>query len=110
MSHPLIAIHGGAGTILRSLMTREKEAAYKKALSKALNTGHDILMKRGSALDAVEAAVVVLEDEPLFNAGRGSVFTHEAKHEMDAALMEGKDLLAGAVCGVSNIKNPVRLA
>jgi beta-aspartyl-peptidase (threonine type) len=105
-----IAIHGGAGTILRSLMSPEKEAEYKEALMEALNAGNEVLEKGGQALDAVEAAIVALEDLPLFNAGRGSVFTHAGKHEMDAALMDGKNLKAGAVAGVNNIKNPIKLA
>lgn len=110
MKNFVIAIHGGAGTILRSSMTAEKEAGYTKALQEALDAGYEILSKGGSSLDAVEAAVVSLENCPLFNAGRGSVFTHEKKHEMDASLMEGKFLKAGAVAGVKNIKNPVQLA
>lgn len=105
-----IAIHGGAGTILRSAMTAEKETAYKKALEDALIAGENILSKGGPSLDAVEAAIRSLEDNPLFNAGKGAVFTHDGKHEMDASLMNGKDLMAGAVAGVSNIKNPVSLA
>src|ERR1039458_638540 len=105
-----IAIHGGAGTILRSTMTTEKETAYKKGLEEAINAGEGILKNGGTSLDAVEAAIRTLEDNPLFNAGRGAVFTHEGKHEMDAAIMEGGELKAGAVSGVSNIKNPVQLA
>ncbi len=110
MSKYAIAIHGGAGTILRSTMTPEKETAYKKALEDAINAGEIILKKGGYAIDAVEAAIIVLEDNPLFNAGKGAVFTHDGKHEMDASLMNGKDLMAGAVASVSNIKNPVSLA
>jgi beta-aspartyl-peptidase (threonine type) len=110
MSKYAIAIHGGAGTILRSTMTPEKETAYKKALEDAINAGETILKKGGYAIDAVEAAIIVLEDNPLFNAGKGAVFTHDGKHEMDASLMNGKDLMAGAVASVSNIKNPVSLA
>ena len=110
MSKYAIAIHGGAGTILRSTMTPEKETAYKKALEDAINAGETILKKGGNAIDAVEAAIIKLEDNPLFNAGKGAVFTHDAKHEMDASLMNGKDLMAGAVASVSNIKNPVSLA
>ena len=105
-----IAIHGGAGTILRSSMTPEKETAYKKALEDAIVSGENILKKGGASLDAVEAAIRTLEDNPLFNAGKGAVFTNEGKHEMDASLMNGKDLTAGAVAGVSNIKNPITLA
>jgi beta-aspartyl-peptidase (threonine type) len=105
-----IAIHGGAGTLLRSSMTSEKEKEYLTGLEDALKAGYSVLQNGGSSLDAVEAAVVVLEDCPLFNAGRGSVFNHIGKHEMDASIMYGKTLEAGAVSGVSNIKNPVRLA
>lgn len=105
-----IAIHGGAGTITRSSMTPEKEAAYRQALQDALAAGEAILKQKGSSLDAVEATVRVLEDNPLFNAGRGSVFTHEGKNEMDASIMNGSNLMAGAVAGVQNVKNPVSLA
>jgi len=105
-----IAIHGGAGTINKDLITSMQEMEYKSALESALQAGENILKANGSSLDAVEAAVTVLEDNPLFNAGRGAVFTHDATHEMDAAIMEGAQLKAGAVTGVSNIKNPVKLA
>lgn len=105
-----IAIHGGAGTILRSAMTDEKEISYREGLQNAIIAGETILKKGGSSLDAVEAAIRSLEDNPLFNAGRGAVFTNEGKHEMDASLMNGKDLSAGAVAGVQNIKNPISLA
>jgi beta-aspartyl-peptidase (threonine type) len=105
-----LAIHGGAGTILHSSMTAEKELSYKKALEDAITSGETILIKGGRSIDAVEAAIRSLEDNPLFNAGRGAVFTNEGKHEMDASLMNGKDLTAGAVAGVQNIKNPISLA
>lgn len=105
-----IAIHGGAGTILKSLMTEEKEMQYKNALNHALKLGYDLLKKGGSSLDAVTLSVTELENFPLFNAGKGSVFTHDEKHEMDAAIMRGDNLDAGAISGVSNIKNPVVLA
>jgi len=105
-----IAIHGGAGTILRSSMSPEKELIYKQALGDAILAGELILKNQGSSLDAVEAAIRSLEDHPLFNAGKGSVFTHEGKNEMDASIMEGKNLMAGAVAGVQNIKNPISLA
>ncbi|QCR22971.1 isoaspartyl peptidase/L-asparaginase family protein [Pontibacter sp. SGAir0037] len=105
-----IAIHGGAGTITPSSMTPDKEKAYKKALTDALSAGYTILAGGGDALDAVQQAVQLLEDCPLFNAGKGSVFTKEGKHEMDASIMCGKTLEAGAVAGVYNIKNPVKLA
>jgi len=110
MSRYAIAIHGGAGTINKDLITPQEEQEYKSALQSALQAGEDILKDGGSSLDAVQAAVMSLEDCPLFNAGRGAVFTHEGTHEMDAAIMEGKELKAGAVSGVSNIKNPVQLA
>lgn len=105
-----LLIHGGAGTILPEAMTPEKETAYRNGLSQALEAGHAILSGGGPALLAVEEAVKVLEDNPLFNAGKGAVFTHEKKHELDAAIMDGKTLKAGAVAGVSNIKNPINLA
>ncbi len=91
-------------------MSAEKEAAYKAALSEALEAGYAILAQGGSSLDAVERAVTVLEDCPLFNAGKGSVFTHDGTHEMDASIMEGTDRKAGAVAAVTGIKNPVQLA
>lgn len=104
-----LALHGGAGTIDRSLMSLEKEAKYHEALKVALNSGFSILQAAGTALDAVEATVVALEDDDLFNAGRGSVFTADETHEMDASIMCGKSLQAGAVCAIQNVKNPVRL-
>ncbi len=105
-----IAIHGGAGTILRSSMTPEKELQYTKGLEEAILAGELVLSKGGNAIDAVETAIRSLEDNPLFNAGRGAVFNHEGKNEMDASIMEGKTLLAGAVTGIKNIKNPITLA
>lgn len=105
-----LAIHGGAGTILKSKMTLEKELAYTNALENALTQGYDILEKGGTALEAVEAAVSSLENAPLFNAGRGSVFTAKGEQEMDASIMEGKGLRAGAVAGIKGIKNPIQLA
>ena len=105
-----LAIHGGAGTILKSTMTAEKELAYTHALEDALRAGETVLKKGGAALDAVELAIISLENNPLFNAGKGSVFTNEGKNEMDASIMNGKDLTAGAVAGVRNIKNPIALA
>jgi beta-aspartyl-peptidase (threonine type) len=110
MSKYAIAIHGGAGTILKSTMTPEKEQAYKMALQDAITAGENVLKKDGRALDAVEMAIRSLEDNPLFNAGKGAVFTNEGKNEMDAALMNGKDLAAGGVAGVTHIKNPISLA
>jgi beta-aspartyl-peptidase (threonine type) len=110
MSKYAIAIHGGAGTILKSTMTPEKEQAYTKALTDAISAGETILKKGGPALDAVEMAIRSLENDPLFNAGKGAVFTNTGKNEMDASIMNGKDLMAGAVAGVTNIKNPISLA
>lgn len=105
-----LAIHGGAGTILKEEMTPELEKLYLAGLDESLNAGYSILEDGGSSLNAVNAAVLVLEENILFNAGRGSVFTKDGLHEMDAAIMEGKNLLAGAVAGVRNIRNPVSLA
>lgn len=105
-----IAIHGGAGTILRTSMTPQKEKEYIKGIEEALTAGELILARGGSSLDAVEAAVKKMENYPLFNAGKGSVFTHDGKNEMDACIMEGKELKAGAVAGVQHIKNPISLA
>jgi beta-aspartyl-peptidase (threonine type) len=105
-----LVIHGGAGTILKKNMTPEKEAAYKAALELALKKGHEVLKNGGTSMDAVCAAVNVLEDSPLFNAGKGAVFTAEGKNEMDAAIMNGKTLEAGAVAGIRHIKNPILLA
>ncbi|HTD94326.1 MAG TPA: isoaspartyl peptidase/L-asparaginase, partial [Chitinophagaceae bacterium] len=93
----VLVIHGGAGTILKSQMTPEKEKAYTEALNMALDKGQAILKGGGTALDAVEASIRVLEDNPLFNAGKGAVFTNEGKNEMDAAIMNGKTLAAGSV-------------
>src|ERR1041385_5246702 len=87
---PIIAIHGGAGVILPEHLTPELEKGYRSGLENSLKAGHEILKNGGSSLDAVQAAVIVLEDDPLFNAGRGSVLTHEGKCEMDAAIMDGK--------------------
>ncbi|MEO8650576.1 MAG: isoaspartyl peptidase/L-asparaginase [Acidobacteriota bacterium] len=105
-----MALHGGAGTILRSLMTAELEREYRGGLETALRVGWSVLKNGGSSLDAVESAVVSLEDFPLFNAGRGSVFTHDGKNEMDACIMDGARLRAGAVAFVRNVKNPIKLA
>lgn len=105
-----IALHGGAGTLVKGMMTVELEAKYKQHLEQALKVGYGILEQGGTALDAVEKAVVELENSHLFNAGKGSVFTAEGTHEMDASIMEGKYLKAGAVSLVQGIKNPVQLA
>jgi len=105
-----IAIHGGAGTLVKGMMTPELEAKYKAALQFALDAGYKVLENHGTATEAVEKAVVVLEDSPLFNAGKGSVFTATESHEMDASIMDGKTLNAGAVSLITGIKNPVSLA
>ena len=105
-----LAIHGGAGTLVKGMMTPEKEANYKKALQNALDKGYDLLLSGGSAVNAVEVAVKELENSPLFNAGKGSVFTATETHEMDASIMDGESLEAGAVSLISGIKNPVSLA
>jgi L-asparaginase / beta-aspartyl-peptidase len=105
-----IALHGGAGTILRSLMTPEKESRYKRGLDEAMRAAEAILGGDGTALDAVEAAVMIMEDNPIFNAGRGSVFTHGGKNELDASIMDGNGLRAGAVTCVEGVKNPISLA
>lgn len=105
-----MVIHGGAGTILKSKMTPEKEVAYKAALKEALETGYKIIQDGKSSLDAVEATIHVLEDCPLFNAGKGAVFTHNGKNEMDASIMNGENLMAGAVAGIGNVKHPISAA
>ena len=105
-----IAIHGGAGTLPRQDMSRKRQAAYRKGLGLALDAGYAVLKKNGSALDAVCAAVVELEDDPLFNAGRGACFNTDEKHELDASIMDGATLKAGAVAAVKRIRNPVLAA
>lgn len=105
-----IVIHGGAGTILKHDMTPELESKYKSGLNEALEGGSKLLERGGSAIDAVKIANKILEDNILFNAGRGSVFTNTGQHEMDASIMDGKDLSAGAVTCIYGIKNPVELA
>ncbi len=105
-----IAIHGGAGTILRKNMTPEMEKMYLQGLQEAVDAGYEIIKNGGSALEAVRASVVVLEDNILFNAGRGSVFNSQGSHEMDAAIMDGSNLMAGAVSAVRNVRNPIELA
>ncbi len=105
-----MVIHGGAGTILKSDMTPELEKAYQVGLEEALNAGYGILEAGGDAMSAVTAAVVKLEDNLLFNAGRGAVFTKKGLQEMDAAVMDGTNLAAGAICGVRNVRNPIELA
>ena len=105
-----IALHGGAGTITRAVMTPENEALYRQALEQAVAIGSALLQTGAPALEAVTATVTFLEDSELFNAGKGSVFTKAGKHEMDAAIMCGKTLDAGAVSGVRNVRNPIKLA
>ncbi len=105
-----IAIHGGAGTLLPALLTPALEKQYLDGLREALLKGYEILKNKGTSTEAVAQAVICLEDNPLFNAGKGAVFNHIGGHELDAAIMQGMDLKAGTVCGVSNIKNPVLLA
>ncbi|HYE54026.1 MAG TPA: isoaspartyl peptidase/L-asparaginase [Chitinophagaceae bacterium] len=106
----IMVIHGGAGTILKSQMSADREKAYKDALTGALQKGYDILKKGGTALDATEAAVRLMEDNPLFNAGKGAVFTNEGRNELDAAIMDGQTLKAGAVAGLTTVKNPITAA
>jgi len=105
-----LAIHGGAGTIARSKMTPGIERDIRAGLRRALDAGHEILKGGGSSLDAVVASVRAMEDDPLFNAGKGAVFTSAGTHEMDAAIMDGKTLMAGAVGGLRRVKNPISLA
>ncbi len=106
----MLVVHGGAGTITRGSMSAEVEKQYRSALEEALRAGHAILTRGGSSIDAVEATVRVLEDNPLFNAGKGAVFTHEGRNELDASIMEGKTKKAGAVAGVTIIRNPISAA
>jgi beta-aspartyl-peptidase (threonine type) len=105
-----LVIHGGAGNITPAIMNAEQEQQYSRGLQEALDAGYEVLAGGGSAIQAVVASMVVLEDNPLFNAGRGSVFTKKGLHEMDSAIMDGRDLTAGSVAGVRNVKNPVLLA
>lgn len=109
MSEYTIALHGGAGTLLRENMSAEKEVAYRDALLLALREGEHVLLAGGSALDAVVRSVQALEDCPLFNAGKGAVYTREGAHELDASLMEGRERRSGAVCGLKRIANPILL-
>jgi len=105
-----IAIHGGAGVIARQEMTPDREAQYRASLEAARDAGFAVLERGGTSLDAVTTAVRMLEDDPLFNAGRGAVLTHEGAVELDASIMDGRDLRAGAVAGVRRVKNPIDLA
>lgn len=107
---PVLAIHGGAGTVPREAMTAEREDAFHAGLRQALRAGHAVLRDGGAALDAVTAAVMALEDDPLFNAGRGAVFTAEGRMEMDAAVMEGRERRTGAVAGICGPRHPVLAA
>ncbi|MEK6371085.1 MAG: isoaspartyl peptidase/L-asparaginase [Acidobacteriota bacterium] len=107
---PMLVMHGGAGTITRASMTPEMEKQYRETLEQALRAGHAVLMKGGASLDAVETSIRILEDSPLFNAGKGAVFTHEGKNELDAAIMSGKDKMAGSVAGVTIVRNPISAA
>jgi beta-aspartyl-peptidase (threonine type) len=110
MNKIAIALHGGAGTLVKGMMTPEKELAYREALKKALHIGYEVLKKGGSAVLSVEATIQELENSPLFNAGKGSVFTASGTHEMDASIMDGSSLKAGAVSLITGIKNPISLA
>src|SRR6266852_2512842 len=105
-----LVIHGGAGTIERSTMTPERERDYRAGPERALKSGYDVLKNGGSSLDAAEAAVRVLEDDPHFNAGKGAVFTSAGTNELDAAIMDGKTLKAGAVANLRRVRNPISLA
>jgi beta-aspartyl-peptidase (threonine type) len=105
-----LAIHGGAGTLPRAEMGGEMEGKYRSGLAAALDEGYAVLQRGGSSLDAVTRAVTVLEDNPMFNAGLGAVFTLDGRNELDAAIMDGHSLKAGAVCGVTHIRNPIELA
>ena len=105
-----IVIHGGAGALEPGRYTPEQEAEFKAKLTEALNAGFEVLEGGGASLDAVEAAIVIMEDSPLFNAGKGAVFTRDGKNELDASIMDGKTLNAGAIAGVTKVKNPIRLA
>src|SRR5262249_8499701 len=105
-----IAIHGGAGVIDRAQMTPEREASYKAGLAAALDAGYTVLERGGSSLDAVPAAIRVMEDDPQFNAGRGAVLNHQGMAELDASIMDGQGPHAGAIAAVRHVKNPIDLA
>src|SRR5680860_517315 len=105
-----IVIHGGAGGITRENHNQEQQEAYSQKLQEALDAGYAVLEKGGNSLDAVQAAINVMEDSPLFNAGKGAVYNSEENQEMDASIMDGKTLKAGAVAGVNHIKNPILAA
>ncbi|NKB16074.1 MAG: isoaspartyl peptidase/L-asparaginase, partial [Sphingomonadales bacterium] len=105
-----LAIHGGAGTLDPDKMTPERRAEYEAALQAALDAGAKVLAEGGSAMDAVKAAIIPMEDSPLFNAGKGAVFTWDGTNELDASIMDGRDRSAGAIAGVKTVKNPILLA
>ena len=105
-----LVIHGGAGTILKKNMTDSMEQAYRTVLEEAIRAGHEILKNGGAAMEAVTASINIMEDSPLFNAGKGAVFTHEETNELDASVMDGSTLNAGAVAGVTRVRNPIDLA
>ena len=105
-----LVIHGGAGTIKKENMTDDEEKAYKAKLAEALNAGYQVLNTGGTSSEAVIKAITVLEDSPLFNAGKGAVFTNEGKNELDASIMRGEDKNAGSVAGVTTVKNPIKAA
>lgn len=105
-----LVIHGGAGAIARSKITAERELAYRQALTESLTAGHTILAAGGSSIEAVIAAIAALEDSPWFNAGKGAVFNHDGRNELDASIMDGATLMAGSVAGVTAIRNPIRAA
>lgn len=106
----VLVIHGGAGTILKENMSPQRELEYRTKLAEALKSGYSVLKSGKSSVEAVEAAIVIMEDSPLFNAGKGAVFTHDGENELDAAVMYGKDKSAGAIAGVKTIKNPIKTA
>ena len=106
----MLVIHGGAGTITRASMSGDLEKQYREALEQSLRLGHAVLAKGGSSMDAVEASIRFMEDSPLFNAGKGAVFTHDGRNELDAAVMDGKTKKAGSIAGVTIIRNPITAA
>lgn len=106
---PMLVIHGGAG-VEKSSLSSEEQAQAREAMQRALRAGHAVLQGGGSAVDAVAATITVLEDAPQFNAGRGAVFTHDGKNELDAAIMDGATGKAGAIAGVHTVRNPIQLA
>ncbi|MGO2294168.1 MAG: isoaspartyl peptidase/L-asparaginase, partial [Psychroflexus halocasei] len=105
-----IVIHGGAGTILPESMTDSLRIVYQNKLEEAITAGHEILKSGGSAMEAVQKSINIMENSPLFNAGKGAVFTHDEKNSLDASIMDGNTLNAGAIAGVTNVKNPINLS